>query len=91
MNGGIDLTQLGVSGVIVALLIVAVIALWSKYQDALERNHADQAQTLPALLAASTAMTEVTRLANRLEERERDRDRDRTRAERERDRDRRSD
>jgi hypothetical protein len=76
VNGGVDFTQLGVAGIVAVLLLGALAVVWGKYQGALEQNRADQAQILPALIAASSAMTEVTRLANRLEDRERDYPRD---------------
>ncbi len=68
---GVDFTQLGVSGITVALLLFAVKVLWGKYQAALEQNRADIERVLPALLAATTAMTEVARVANRMADRER--------------------
>lgn len=73
MTGAVDLTQLGVSGTIVALLLIAVKVLWGKYQTALEQGRADIERVLPALLAATTAMTEVAQVANRMADRERGR------------------
>ncbi len=70
-TSGPDLTQLGVSGIIVALLLVAVKVLWGKYQEALTQNRADQEQVLPALQSMTLAMTEFVRVANRLADRER--------------------
>lgn len=66
-----DLTQLGVSGIIVALLLIAVKVLWDKYQDALAQNRQDQEAVLPALQSATAAMTEFVKIANRLADRER--------------------
>lgn len=68
---GPDLTQLGVSGIIVALLLIAVKVVWDKYQDSLRQNREDIEQVLPALQSATSAMTEFARIANRLADRER--------------------
>lgn len=68
---GVDFTQLGVSGVVAVLLIVAVKVLWDKYQEALAQNREDQEAVLPALQSMTVAMTEFVRVANRMADRER--------------------
>ncbi len=67
----VDLTQLGVSGVVAVLLLIAVKVLWDKYQESLRQNREDREAVLPALQSMTTAMTEFVRVANRLADRER--------------------
>lgn len=64
-------TQLGVAGIIVVLLLIAVRVIWEKYQEALQQNRDDQEQVLPALQSATSAMVEFARIANRMADRER--------------------
>lgn len=61
--GGIDLTGLGVSGVIVAFMAVACTVLWRTLQDERKQAREDQERILPALTKASAAMAEFARTA----------------------------
>ncbi len=68
-----DLTQLGVSGIIVTFMGIVIVVIWGKYQESIKQNRADIEQVIPALLAATQAMTEVAQVANRMADRERGR------------------
>jgi hypothetical protein len=75
-----SVAQLGVSGVIVALLIIAIKVVWTKYQDALAAKDAITATVLPllqqtqaAVEASTLAIDRVTRLYEQRIERPGDR------------------
>lgn len=50
------LTQLGVSGVVVIILLAFIKVLWEKYQAVLKQNHDDQAAMLPTLRDATNVL-----------------------------------
>lgn len=56
---GINVTQLGVSGVVVVLLLIALKVVWDKYQGVLEERGA----VLLALQRATDAMADFARTA----------------------------
>ena len=62
MNGP-DFTQLGVAGIVCLLLTVAVVVLWNDNKELRKQARDDQQAILPALTAATSAMTEFTRAA----------------------------
>lgn len=61
-----DFTQLGVSGVIVAMLLIAVKVLWTDNKELREQARADQQTVLPVLTAASTAIEASQQLSQQL-------------------------
>lgn len=72
-SGGLDLTQLGVAGTLVTVLMADRFLIWTKYQAALKLVQDNQDKAWPALIAATQAMSEVAKVSNRLENRERGR------------------
>lgn len=65
--GDQSLTQLGVSGIVVALLIVGIKVVWDKYQSALAAKDAITAAVLPVLQQANSALAEAAKATERLE------------------------
>lgn len=49
-------TQLGVSGVVVVILLGFIKVLWERYQAVLKQLHDDQAQMLPVLEETKDAL-----------------------------------
>lgn len=54
--GGLDLTQLGVSGTLVAILLADRMALWKDNRELRKQMREDQAAMLPALTKSSEAL-----------------------------------
>lgn len=71
MTTPLDPTILGVSGFAVALCLIIIKVLWEKLQEEIKLNRANTEKVIPALLAATHAMTEVAVISNRMAERER--------------------
>lgn len=64
-----QVTQLGVSGVIVVILLYIVKELWSDNRALRKQNHDDLSAVVPVLTAVSGQLTEFIRIATRLLER----------------------
>lgn len=65
MNG-LDVTQLGVAGVVVAILLAFLKVLWEDNKALRRQAREDQERVLPALAEASNAMAEFARVAELL-------------------------
>lgn len=65
--GDPSLAQLGISGIVVALLLVAIKIVWDKYQAALAAKDAITAAVLPVLQQANAALAEAAKATERLE------------------------
>lgn len=59
-GSGLNFTQLGIGGVVAALLAVAVVVLWKDNKALRKQAYEDQQRMLPALTQASAAITQAT-------------------------------
>lgn len=60
MTPTVNFAQLGVAGIICALLLAAVVVLWRALERERKARIEDQAQVLPALTQASAAITQAS-------------------------------
>lgn len=66
MNEPLAITQLGVSGVVVVILIVIVRTLWQDVQQLRKESREDQAEILPALTQATAALAQAALAIDRV-------------------------